>query len=66
VELHGDEIVKYADFDDMKTKLIDLFQGKFNLGAVKGFLEDHGAGSIGERFIQLFEELMRTRKRKEI
>jgi hypothetical protein len=66
VELHGHEIVKYADFDDMKTKLIDLFQGKFNLSAVKAFLEDHEAGSIAERFIQLFEELMRTRKRKEI
>jgi glycosyltransferase involved in cell wall biosynthesis len=65
VELHGDEIVKYGDFDDMKTKLIDLFQGKFNLGTVKAFLEDHGAGRTAERFIQLFGELVRIRKRKE-
>jgi hypothetical protein len=62
VELHGDEIVKYRDFEDMKAKLIDLFQGRFDPGRIKAFLEDHKAERIAERFIQLFEELMETQK----
>ena len=62
VELHGDEIVKYRDFEDMKAKLIDLFQGKFDPNRIEPFLEDHKAERIAERFIQLFEELMGTRK----
>jgi len=65
VELHGDEIVKYRDFEDMKIKLIDLFEGKFNLGSVEAFLEGNGAERIAERFIRLFEEVMKNRKRRE-
>jgi len=65
VELHGDEIVKYGDFEDMKAKIIDLFQGKFNLGTVGAFLEDRGAERIAERFVCLFEELMKTRRRSQ-
>ena len=48
---------------DMKIKLADLFQGKFNLGTVEAFLEDHRAERIAQKFVQLFTELMRTRKR---
>jgi len=62
VELHGDEIEKYRDFEDMKAKLIDLFQGKFDPGRIEAFLEEHKAERIAERFIQLFEELMETQK----
>jgi glycosyltransferase involved in cell wall biosynthesis len=62
VELHGNEILKYRDFGDMKAKLIDLFQGKFNLGTVKAFLEDHNAERIGERFVRLFQEGMKNRR----
>jgi glycosyltransferase involved in cell wall biosynthesis len=58
VELQGDEIVKYRDFEDMKRKLVDLFKGKFNLAAVEAFLDTHRAEKIAERFIQLFDELM--------
>lgn len=58
VELHGDEIVKYRDFEDMKRKLVDLFKGKFNLAPVEAFLDTHRAERIAERFIQLFDELM--------
>jgi len=65
VELHGDEIIKYRNFKDMKVKLIDLFQNKFDIGLVDAFLEDHKAERIAERFLQLFEELMRTQKRSE-
>jgi hypothetical protein len=62
VELHGDEITKYRGFVDMKAKLADLFQGKFNVGTVEDFLKDHKAGRIAQTFLRLFEELMRTRK----
>ncbi len=65
VELRGDEIVKYRDFEDMKAKLIDLFQGKFDLGRIEAFLEDHKAERISGRFVQLFEELMETQKAEE-
>lgn len=61
VELHGEEIVKYQDSEDLKAKLIDLFQGEFDLGPVEAFLEDHCAERIAERYLQLFEELMRNR-----
>ena len=65
VELHGNEIIKYRDFKDMKTKLIELFQGKlFNLTRIKDFLKDYEAERIAERFIKLFEELRETRNQK--
>jgi glycosyltransferase involved in cell wall biosynthesis len=60
VELRGDEIVKYRDFEDMKAKLVGLLQGKFDPSRIEPFLEDHKAERIAERFIQLFEELMGT------
>lgn len=62
VELCGDEIVKYRDLEDMKGKLVDLFQDEFDLSRIEAFLEDHKAEGIAERFIQLFKELMETRK----
>ena len=64
VELQGNEIIKYRDFEDMKTKLVELFQGKlFNLARVKDFLKDYEAERIAGRFIKLFEELKETRER---
>ena len=65
VELHGDEIVKYHNFEDMKVKLIDLFHNKFDLSRIEDFLENHNAERIAERFLQLFKRLMKTRKRRE-
>jgi len=65
VELHGEEIMKYRDLEDMKVKLVALFQGKFNLSTVEAFLEDHRAERIAERFLRLFEELLGTWKRRE-
>ncbi len=65
VELHGNEIIKYHDFEDMKTKLIELFQGKlFNLTRIKDFLKDYEAERIAERFIKLFKELRETREKR--
>lgn len=64
VELHGNEIIKYRDFEDMKTKLIELFQGKFDLNIIKVFLKNYEAERIAERFIKLFEELRGTREER--
>jgi hypothetical protein len=63
VELHGDEIVKYRDFNDMKIKLVNLFEGKFDHRKLETFLEEHKAERVAEKFIRLFEDLLR-RKRK--
>ena len=64
VELHGDEIVKYHDMEEMKIKLAGLFKYKFDLGIVKSFLEQYNAEQIAERYLQLFEEQIRTKKRR--
>jgi len=66
VELHGNEIIKYRDFGDMKTKLIELFQGKFDLNIIRDFLKNYEAERIAERFLKLFKELTETQKRREI
>ena len=65
VELHGDEIVKYRDFEDMEAKLIDLFSNEFDIKRVETFLKDYKDERIAEMFLQLFEELVETRKRRE-
>ena len=61
IELQGDEICKYRDFDDMKVKLIDLFNNKFDFSKVETFLEQHNAERIANRFLELFEELIKNR-----
>ncbi len=63
VELHGDEIVKYGDFKDMKIKLIELFENGFDLKKVITFLENHKTERIAEKFIHLFGELISKRKK---
>jgi len=64
IELNGSEIIKYQDFEDMKIKLIELFQGKFELAIIKAFLKNYEAERIAERFIKLFEKLMKARERR--
>jgi len=64
VELQGDEIVKYRNFEDMKAKLIDLFRNKIDLTRIEAFLEEHKAERIAEKFIQLFEKLLGGRERE--
>lgn len=64
VELQGNEIIKYRNFEDMKIKLIELFQGKFDPAIVKDFLKNYEAERIAERFIKLFEKLMEVRERR--
>ncbi len=45
----------------MKVKLIDLFNNKFDFSKVETFLEQHNAERIANRFLELFEELMKNR-----
>ena len=64
VEIHGDEIWKYRDPNDLKARLIDLFNNKFDLSKVKTYLEQHNAERIAKRFLELFEELIRVREKR--
>ncbi|MHA2061300.1 MAG: hypothetical protein ACW963_03305 [Candidatus Sifarchaeia archaeon] len=64
VEIHGDEIWKYRDFNDLKAKLIDLFNNKFDLSKVKTYLEQHNAERIAKKFLGLFEELLRSQDKR--
>jgi hypothetical protein len=62
VELHGDEIIKYKDLNDLKSKLIDVFEGRFSLDKVKEFLKERSAEVIALQYIKLFEELVKVRR----
>ena len=62
VELYGKEIVKYKGLDDMKLKLIDLFDGKFDVGKVKSHLKENNASRVADRSIQLFEKVREDRR----
>ncbi|MFQ6116115.1 MAG: hypothetical protein ACE5NG_18800, partial [bacterium] len=64
VENHGDEIWKYRDFNELKAKLIDLFNNKFDLSKVKAYLEHHNSERIATEFLVLFEELILARKKR--
>jgi hypothetical protein len=62
VERHGDEITKYADFDDMKEKLRILLEAKFDITAVAAFIQVHNSDIVAESFVSLFEELLDARQ----
>jgi hypothetical protein len=62
VEHHGEEIVKYQDLEDMKSKLVDLFHHPFDTKRIETFLESHDAQAIARRFVRLFEELLAQRE----
>lgn len=62
VELYGDKIVKYRDFEDLNCKIRNLFQSKFDITKVRAFLEEYKAESTAKKFIQLFEKLLAMRK----
>lgn len=64
VELHGEEIIKYRDFDEMKAQLNNSFQHKSNIEKVKDYLREHSATAISQRFLELFEGLIKGRKGK--
>ncbi len=64
VELHGDEIIKYRNFEEMKSKLIDLLNNGFDTSKVEKFLNDHNAEWIAGRFLHLFDDLLRARTKK--
>ena len=58
VELQGNEIIKYSNFEDMKIKLKGIFQGKFDLSIIRSFLKKYEAERVAEKFIKLFKKLI--------
>jgi len=57
VEFHKDEIVKYGNFDELKAKLNELLNQKFDVEKIKPYLSERSAGRVAEKFIQLFEDV---------
>ena len=62
VELHGKEILKYRNFNELKDILVRLFDYGFDLTPVKEFLKNRSSRVITERYIELFNNLMRRGK----
>jgi len=58
VEKHGDEIIKYKDLNDLKNKLIKIFEGDFAHNHIKRFLSLRGSNVLAEKYISLFKELI--------
>ncbi len=61
VELHGDEVVKYRDYEEMREKAEWILDGGFKLENVVRYVEERRADRIAERFINLFRELVEKR-----
>jgi hypothetical protein len=61
VELHGDEILKYVDSEQLKDRLAGVINNKFDLNRVKAFLQQNESARIAERFLELFDQLMTKR-----
>jgi len=60
VKMHGNEIIKYKDVDDMKQKLIDVFEGKFNnkyQSLVAEYLRRRDSRAVAKKFADLFNEI---------
>lgn len=58
--MHGNEIIKYKDEDDMKQKLIDIFEGKFNnkhQSLVAEYLRRRDSRAVAKKFADLFNEI---------
>ena len=61
VELHGNEVIKYVDFKDMKGKIRALFETEYDIQPVAAYLDRNNAVRVAERFLRLFEELLEVR-----
>lgn len=59
VEYHGDEVIKYKDLNDLREKLVDVLEGKFDLNKVIQFLKERSAEVIAKKYIELFQDLRR-------
>lgn len=62
VDSHNGEIIKYSNFEDMKKKLIKIFQQGFDDKKVQEFLRERNSHVIANRFISLFKELLERHK----
>ena len=58
VEYHGDEIIKYKNLEDLKRKMMEVFEGKFDLNKVIDFLRERNSTAIARRYIELFHKLL--------
>lgn len=61
VELHGDEIIKYRDMDDLERKLIDVLTHGYDIDKVRKFLMRRSSEVIAKKYIELFNELLSIR-----
>lgn len=64
VEMHGDEIMKYGDLEDLKVKLIEIIQGNFDTNRLESFLRERNADRIAKKYVELFKELLKTHRGK--
>lgn len=63
VEMHGDEITKYKDMNDLKRKLLKIFEDKNEIEKIKTFLRNRSVEVIAALYIKLFKEKIRSKKR---
>ncbi len=61
VELHGNEVIKYLDFKDMKGKICALFETEYDIQPVAAYLDRNNAVRVAETFLRLFKELLEVR-----
>jgi len=58
----GDEVLKYSDFDELKSVLGGVFEGRRgNEAALRAFLGRYAAHQIAQQFIELAGSLLITR-----
>ena len=62
VEMHGDEIVKYRSYEEMREKAEWILDGGFDIGKVVEYVEERRADKIAGRFINLFQTLLSERR----
>lgn len=62
VSMLGDEILKYANEEELRQKLIRVFEGGESLsralGAAERYVKNNSSDKIAQRFVDLFEELL--------
>ena len=59
VEMHGDEIIKYKDIEDLKIKLDRLFREGFDVNKVINYLKNKNSRVIAGKYIKLFNDLLK-------
>ena len=64
IHTFNEEVIKYSNFYELEEDLADVFEEKVkyknNQRAVVSYLEQNSAGPISEKFLGLFESLLKT------